>query len=30
MPVIAIIEHGVLFLVENNFSFQWTEITQSI
>jgi hypothetical protein len=30
MPVIAIIEHGVLFLVENNFSFQWTEIIQSI
>ena len=30
MPVIAIVEHMVLFLVENDYSFQWTEITQSL
>jgi len=29
IPVIAILEHLVLFLLENNFSFHWTEITQS-
>ena len=30
IPVIAIVEHMVLLLVANDFSFQWTEITQSI
>jgi hypothetical protein len=30
IPVIAIVEHMVLLLVANDFSFQWTEITQSL